>query len=150
MMNNTTIITNIMAALGQDELKELIGALQGMVDAPETVQKHWEPTEGEQYFYLWGTGKKDGGVFTAENQKDVMRLAVGNCFKTEEERDAAAEYLMIVAELKRFAIDHNDEIDWDDHSQRNTNSAGTERQRKLIPHGAEGKSQMVFTSALMR
>ena len=32
MMNNTTIITNIMAALGQDELKELIGALQGMVD----------------------------------------------------------------------------------------------------------------------
>ena len=30
MMNNTTIITNIMAALGQDELKELIGALQGM------------------------------------------------------------------------------------------------------------------------
>ena len=31
MMNNTTIITNIMAALGQDELKELIGALQGML-----------------------------------------------------------------------------------------------------------------------
>ena len=118
MMNNTTIITNIMAAFGQDELKELIGALQGMLSAPETVQKHWEPTEGEQYFYLWGTGKKDGGVFTTENQKDVMRLAVGNCFKTEEERDAAAEYLMIVAELKRFAIDHNDEIDWDDHSQR--------------------------------
>lgn len=25
-MMNTTIITNIMAALGQDELKELIGA----------------------------------------------------------------------------------------------------------------------------
>ena len=118
MMNNTTIITNIMAALGQDELKEFIGALQGMLSAPETVQKHWERTDGEQYFYLWGTGKKDGGVFTAENQKDVMRLAVGNCFKTEEERDAAAEYLMIVAELKRFAIDHNDEIDWDDHSQR--------------------------------
>ena len=88
-----------IAELGQDELKELIGALQGMVDAPETAQKHWEPTEGEQYFYLWGTGKKDGGVFTTENQKDVMRLAVGNCFKTEEERDAAAEYLMIAAEM---------------------------------------------------
>ena len=58
MMNNTTIITNIMAALGQDELKELIGAFQGMLSAPETVQKHWEPTEGEQYFYLWGTGRK--------------------------------------------------------------------------------------------
>ena len=57
-MMNTTIITKIMAALGQDELKELIGALQGMVDAPETVQKHWEPTEGEQYFYLWGTRKE--------------------------------------------------------------------------------------------
>lgn len=57
-MMNTTIITKIMAALGQDELKELIGALQGMVDAPETVQKHWEPTEGEQYFYLWVQERK--------------------------------------------------------------------------------------------
>ena len=28
IMMNTTIITKIMAALGQDELKELIGALQ--------------------------------------------------------------------------------------------------------------------------
>lgn len=118
IMMNITAITRIFATLGQDELKELVGAFQEMIDTPETVQKHWEPTEGEQYFYLWGTGKKDGGVFTTENQKDVMRLAVGNCFKTEEERDAAAEYLMIVAELKRFAIDHNDEIDWDDHSQR--------------------------------
>lgn len=149
-MMNTTIITKIMAALGQDELKELIGALQGMVDAPETVQKHWEPTEGEQYFYLWGTGKKDGGVFTAENQKDVMRLAVGNCFKTEEERDAAAEYLMIVAELNASPLITTMRLTGTITLRENTNSAGTERQRKLIPHGAEGKSQMVFTSALMR
>lgn len=117
-MTNTTIITSMMAALGQDEIETLIEALQELLGTRTETQKHWEPTEGEPYFYLWGTGKKDSGVFTTENQKDVMRLAVGNCFKTEEERDVAVEYLMIVAELKRFAIDHNAEIDWDDHSQK--------------------------------
>ena len=44
--------------------------------------------------------------------------AIGNCFQTKEEAKFAVERLKVIAELKRFAQEHNEkEIDWRDFGQ---------------------------------
>lgn len=48
---------------------------------------------------------------------DRMRYALGNCFRTEEEALFALERLKVIAELKRFALEHNVPIDWRDEEQ---------------------------------
>lgn len=151
----TNTIANMVATLGQEVIEELIKALQEKVGTTET-QKHWEPKKGEQYFYIWGTGNKDSGTFRERDLRDGMRLAIGNCFATEEDRDAAIEYLMIVAELKRFAIDHNAEIDWDDHTQkkyklcwnRETETVDTTWSRRKITDGIYFSSHEVAMGAV--
>lgn len=121
MMNITELfevatLTDAQATAINAALEMIAGALG--ITKEEVVEKHWEPTDGEKYFFMWGTGKADEGTFNSTNKKDLMRLAVGNYFKTAEERDAATEYLKVVAELKAFAFDNNDKINWDDHQER--------------------------------
>lgn len=121
-MMNVTAILGAMDAAQAEQVKAALELLQTVFGAGQPVvapkETHWEPTEGEKYYFMWDTGKTDEGVFSPDNQKDLMRLAVGNYFKTEEERDAAIEYLKVVAELKAFAFDNNDPIDWDNHDER--------------------------------
>lgn len=52
----------------------------------------WEPIPGETYWSLDGTGyvnyyESSGGTYT------TSRVSIGNCFKTKEETERAAEYL---------------------------------------------------------
>lgn len=112
MMNIFEMMTTGLNAKQLRAIEEVTKILDAAFDA------HYEPQDGETYYYMWGTGKGDCGVFDSNKEKDLMRLAVGNYFKTAEERDAAVEYLKIVAALKAFAYDNNDVIDWDDHTQK--------------------------------
>lgn len=117
MMNLVEMI-NAMDAQAMAAFEQFFRAFFEATETGEVKAKHYEPKDGETYFYMWGTGKPDSGVFDSTKEKDLMRLAVGNYFKTPEERDAAVEYLKVVTELKAFATDNNDPIDWDDHQER--------------------------------
>lgn len=119
MMNMNEIFGAIFnEVFGADRAEEIMAEMvkhfEGKTEGKDT---HWEPKEGETYYFMWGTGKADTGVFSA-TEKDLMRLAVGNYFKTAEERDEAVEYLKVVTELKAFAYDNNEPINWDDHQER--------------------------------
>lgn len=119
-MMNIMNFEEVVKGLTGTDAEAFKAAIETITSLFEKVNKKtsWKPEKGEKYYYMWGTGKADSGIFGEHEQKDLMRLAVGNYFKTEEERDAAVEYLKIVAELKAFAFENNDEINWDDHQER--------------------------------
>ena len=119
MMNIMNIEELIGVLTGEDAatVKTALETIVTIIEKQDTKEA-WKPAEGEEYFYMWGTGKGDSGVFGEHREKDLMRLAVGNYFKTPEERDYAVEYLKIVAELKAYAYEHNDTINWDVHQER--------------------------------
>ena len=120
MMNMNEIFGAIFnEVFGADKAEEIMTELVKHFERKtEEKDTHWEPKEGETYYFMWGTGKADEKVFSSTNERDLMRLAVGNYFKTAEERDAAVEYLKVVTELKAFAYDNNEPINWDDHQER--------------------------------
>lgn len=119
MMNMNEIFGAIFnEVFGADKAEEIMAEMVKHFERKtEEKDTRWEPKEGETYYFMWGTDKADTGVFSA-TEKDLMRLAVGNYFKTAEERDAAVEYLKVVTELKAFAYDNNEPINWDDHQER--------------------------------
>lgn len=115
------MMENLMATMNAAQMAAFETFMTAMAStfATKTAKDtRWTPADGETYFYMWGTGKADSGVFDSTKDKDLMRLAVGNYFKTADERDAAVEYLKVVTELKAFAYDNNAPINWDDHQER--------------------------------
>lgn len=115
------MMENLMATMNAAQkaaFETFMTAMAGTFATETAKNTHWTPSEGETYYFLWGTGKTDQGVFDSTREKDLMRLAVGNYYKTAEARDRAAEYLKVVAELKVFADENNAPINWDDHSER--------------------------------
>ena len=153
MMNIFEMMMGTTMALNAKQLKAIEKVTAILDDAFTT---HWEPQDGETYYYMWGTGKGDCGVFDSTKEKDLMRMAVGNYFKTEEERDAAIEYLKVVTELKAFAFDNNDTINWDDHKEkkyklcynRETDCVDTTWSKRKITDGIYFSSHEVAMAAV--
>lgn len=59
----------------------------------------WKPVPGDTYWSLDGVGyvnyyESSGGTYTA------LRVSIGNCFKTREETERAAEYLKALAVVR--------------------------------------------------
>lgn len=53
-----------------------------------------------------------------DTKKDNCNWEIGNCFKTEEEAESAIEKQKVITELKRFALENNEEeIDWNNEKQ---------------------------------
>lgn len=155
MMNMNEIFGVIFTQVfGAEQAEQLIKEMMDFFDGIK--ETHWEPKEGEPYYFMWGTGKADKGIFTAGNEKDLMRLAVGNYFKTPEECDEAIEYLKVVAELKAYAYDHNEPINWDDHQERKyklcwnreTEEVDTTWSRRKITDGIYFSSHEVAMAAV--
>ncbi|MBO5969856.1 MAG: hypothetical protein J6S14_15320 [Clostridia bacterium] len=102
------------AALVEKLLRE-----KGAVEEPELVKKNsvWSPQRSAVYFYLNPSGSVSWDGWT-DHHVDHDRYASGNCFRTKEEAEFAAEQLKVVIELKRFAEEHNTApIDWNNASQ---------------------------------
>lgn len=75
--------------------------------------KKWRPKEGEKYFYLDDCGDIDYNTFD-DDSVDAHKLATGNFFKTEEDANYRLEQIKVYNELKNFADENNEEIDWKD------------------------------------
>ena len=78
--------------------------------------KKWRPTLGERYYYVDKFGDIDYCNFD-DADLDVYRVDVNNCFKTEEDALFRLEQIKVYNELKNFADENNEEIDWGNGDQ---------------------------------
>lgn len=85
---------------------------------PEKENKAWEPKVGEKFYFLHGMGEIIHGT-RCNNADYAERYSIGNCFRTKEEAEFAVERLKVIAELRRFAEEHNIKVlDWNNDNQR--------------------------------
>lgn len=57
------------------------------------------PKNGDRYFFLYSDGDKGDYEFDGD-EYDAEYFAIGNAFRTADERDAHIEYLKVCAELR--------------------------------------------------
>lgn len=99
----------------QEERTTLLSLIE-KADKPKN--KVWKPEENETYYYSYSDGHIEEATWDNLNI-DKNRYAIGNCFKTKEEAEFALERQKVIIELKRFALEHNEEedIDWSNRCQ---------------------------------
>ena len=74
--------------------------------------KAWKPEKDGHYYYYNDTGHIYESCYDGDST-DKNRLEFGNCFKTKEEAEHMVEKLKVINELKKFALENNEEeIDW--------------------------------------
>ena len=113
-MANMNLNVN-MDNLTEKERNQLLTLVE---KATKKKPKAWKPDIDEEYYNI--IGNCDGfSCYKWDNGDcDNFLYSIGNCFKTKEEAKFTIERLKVIAELKRFAQEHNEkEIDWRDYSQ---------------------------------
>ena len=105
-MANMSLNVN-MENLTEAERNQLLA----LVKKSTGENKVWKPKYDEKYYYI----DVDGECYLVSwNDSDINNnlYTIGNCFKTKEEAEFAVEKQKVTTELKRFAQEHNDKIDW--------------------------------------
>lgn len=76
--------------------------------------KRWVPEHGDKYFFIRSYNTILQTIFVKNDEVDAYRLFTNNCFPTEKEAEFRLEQIKVYYELKNFADENNDEIDWND------------------------------------
>lgn len=74
--------------------------------------KKWKPEKGENYYYIMSCGEIESQYFN-NIEADKFRILTNNYFKTREEAEFRLEQIKVYNELKNFADENNEEIDWE-------------------------------------
>lgn len=100
-----------------NELKSQVAELEEELNKPES--KVFKPEDGDAYYCINAGGRSCSSIWR-NDIFDSSRYAIGNCFATREEAEFKAERLKVIAELERFADEHNEPIDWNvaDHKEK--------------------------------
>lgn len=104
------------------KIKELLEQVQD-VELTEEQEKHikeylgiknkkWRPEIGKRYYYVDTYLATDYHYFDNDDTDNAL-LFTNNCFKTEEEALFRLEQIKVYNELKNFADENNEEIDWE-------------------------------------
>lgn len=102
----------------QSKIKELENELSELrEELNKTGTKVFKPKFGDTYYYICVYGEVREEVWT-DTEFDKAVYALGNCFETREEAKFEVEKLKVIAELKRFAMEHNEPMDWRDENQK--------------------------------
>lgn len=94
------------------ELEQQIVELRAEVEKEEKENKRWRAKEGYKYWFVNSSGNPD---WLDEYNRDIIdnfRYDTHNYFQTEEEARRYAKVLETERQLKKFADEHNDKIDW--------------------------------------
>lgn len=111
-MANMNLNVN-MDNLTEEERNQLLALIE---KSTKKKSKVWKPELEETYYRIEGT-KVISNIWH-NIPYDNYSYSIGNCFQTEEEAEFAVERLKVIAELKRFAQEHNEkEIDWNNFNQ---------------------------------
>ena len=104
-MTRKELLEKIKAVGFTEEQEELIKKCLGIED------KKWKPKEEENFYFVNSCG--DIFINTFHNTcDDKFRILTNNYFKTEEEAEFKLEQIKVYNELKNFADENNEEIDW--------------------------------------
>src|SRR5574344_566352 len=121
-------VTEIESTLS--ELKAEIEKKENEIKA-EKIDKAWKPKEGDTYYYLYS----DGDIAIVkwnDNTMDNSRYNIGNCFKTEELATKERDKRILLTELERWALEHNEEeIDWNNRNQYKSSIYYNHKENKL-------------------
>lgn len=98
--------------IDNDKLSELVGF------NIEHKNENWAPKKGERYYYIDLDGEAESCDFDETNPIDSYLYYTNNCFKTKEEAEFRARQIEVYNELKNFADGNNDEINWEDGSEK--------------------------------
>jgi hypothetical protein len=110
------------------KIKDLLETVQDVELTPEQEKqikeylgikepKKWKPNHGEMYWYIPHCGDIASTIWSNYCDLDADLFAMGNCFKTKEEAEFALEKYKVYLELKNFADENNDPIDWNNKKQ---------------------------------
>jgi len=91
-----------------DKLKEELIALTEKVDTYECFPEFWEPTSGEQYWYL----DEDTGYVAKQTYVHTKTKLYGNCYKTQELAKEAKELQFAIQRLKKAIWKLNEGISY--------------------------------------
>lgn len=96
------------------ELQDLCDRYKAEAEAilAKAEKKAWKPEVGKTYYWITGEGLIADWSWQEDERYSKNNYAIGNCFPTKEAAEFAVEKLKVIAELKRFAEEHNEEIDW--------------------------------------
>ena len=104
-----------MDNLTGEERNQLLALIE---KATKKKSKVWKPKIENLYYYIDESEGVGFGYWGGNNWMDEYLYSIGNCFQTKEEAKFVVERLKVIAELKRFAQEHNEkEIDWRDYGQ---------------------------------
>ena len=77
----------------------------------------WKPVVCDLYYYIVDNGSISACYYT-EYDNDILRVEVGNCFKTREQAEDVVEKLRVIKQLQDYALANNKEaIDWNNSDQ---------------------------------
>lgn len=99
------------------EIQEQLGYEVEIIAEKEEKSKVWKPKDEEDYWFVDSHGDIKFDYWGSYPFEENL-YAIGNCFRTEEEAELYRRKLLVTAELKRFAEEHNGKIDWNDFNQR--------------------------------
>lgn len=98
-----------------DELREIINTLK---EKESKEKSRWKPENKQEYWFVNSFGEVKGDIW-CDVDRDKDRYKRGNCYRTKEECEFAAECELVEQELKDYADEHNEgEIVWDDGSKK--------------------------------
>ena len=94
-------VTINLENLGEDDKKRFW-------DIVEKANKSqiWEPKDGDKYYIVRSDAVIDSAIWYGW-ACDKYRYRIGNCFKTKEEAEFAAERLKVISEIEQFAKKNN-------------------------------------------
>lgn len=82
----------------------------------EKKKCRWKPKKGEKYYFITLFGNM--GYRRYDNDRDDNYLySINNIFKTKEEAEEHKKKLIYQQQYKDYAMEHNDEIDWENEKQ---------------------------------
>lgn len=116
------MIDNLLGKI--TKLKEEIVRLEAEIEKYEenksTNKKRWRAEKGENYWTVSDYRRVKVDVdFGTDSSGDSFRYDNHNYFQTEEEARRYAKVLETERQLKRFADEHNNVIDWSEINRKN-------------------------------
>lgn len=98
------------------ELEQQLTMLRAEAEKEEKENERWRSKDGDIYWLVGSNGKPDWS-YEFNRDSDSFRYDTHNYFQTEEEAQRYAKVLETERQLKKFADEHNSEIDWTNINQ---------------------------------
>ena len=105
----------------EDNTNKTISELKAEIEKKEkeleNKSKVWKPKIDESYYYICVDGNVDIAAWI-DTYGDKNRYNLSNCFKTKEEAIKESDKRILLTELERWVLEHNErDIDWSDSFQ---------------------------------